>query len=311
MSRKIEVETGSRMDTPQPPSGDSRAYRQLAVTHELYIRRLSGILLERVPLQAGDPIGKWVPYVLYHHIFQLSRATSSLVKLGYSEETLPLGRALISSTMNIMFIVRSDNPEGWALRFWLQLGELEQRMLARERRIERFDPAVIERIASEAAEAAQGAIAAHIGEGGIYPDKLLPPRAKKPNLSTWHGLSDRGLAISLGLLDWYETEYDYLSTVTHAQSIAVHASGQAIMRGETLVCGPHFRAPLLALTSSISAIKYSSLAIMKHYDLSGADSAFQALNNSMTEAINQYREESGGNEGVRAVFGRLPDQHET
>ncbi len=296
------------MESPQPPSGDTPAYRRLALTHDLYIRRLSGVLLERVPLQAGDPIGRWVPYVLYHHIFQLSRATSSLVKLGYSEETLPLGRALISSTMNIMFIVGSENPEGWALRFWLQLGELEQRMLARESRLERFDRAVIERLATEGAEAAEGAIAAHIRDGGIYPDKLVPPRARRPNPATWHGLSDRGLAISLGLLDWYETEYDYLSTVTHAQSIAVQASGQAIMRGETLVCGPHFRAPLLALTSSISAMKYASLAIMKHYDLAAADPEFQALNNSMTEAINRYREESGGNDGVRAVFGRLPEQ---
>ena len=266
------------------------------------------MLLERVPLQAGDPIGRWVPYVLYHHIFQLSRATSSLVKLGYSEETLPLGRALISSTMNIMFIVGSENPEGWALRFWLQLGELEQRMLARESRLERFDRAVIERLAAEGAEAAEGAIAAHIRDGGIYPDKLVPLRARRPNPSTWHGLSDRGLAVSLGLLDWYETEYDYLSTVTHAQSIAVQASGQAIMRGETLVSGPHFRAPLLALTSSISAMKYSSLAIMKHYDLAARDAEFQAFNNSMTESINQYREDSGGNDGVRAVFGRLPEQ---
>jgi hypothetical protein len=45
---------------------------------------------------------------------------------------------------------------------------------------------------------------------------------------------------------------------------------------------------------------------MKHYDLAAADPEFQALNNSMTEAINRYREESGGNDGVRAVFGRLP-----
>ena len=150
-------------------------------------------------------------------------------------------------------------------------------------------------------------MATHIRDGGVYPDKLVPLRARRPNPATWHGLSDRGLAISLGLLDWYETEYDYLSTVTHAQSIAVQASGQAIMRGEALVCGPHFRAHLLALTSSISAMRYASLAIMKHYDLAAADPEFQALNNSMTEAIDHYREESGGNDGVRAVFGRLPE----
>lgn len=294
------------MATLEPPSGDSPAYRQLTDAHEAYTRQVSGILLERVPLKAGDAIGRWVPYALYHHIFQLSRATSALVKLGYSEETLPLGRALISSTMNIMFIVTSGNPNGWALRFWLQLGDLEQRMLARELRLERFDRIVIERIATEAADAAQGAIAAHIREGGTYPEKLVPPTRKRPNASTWHGLTDKGLAIDLGLLDWYETEYDYLSTVTHAQSIAIHPSGQALMRGETLVCGPHFRAPILALTSSISAIKYSSLAIMEHFDLVAADRAFQALNAFMTEAINTYRTNSGGDDGVRAVFGRLP-----
>jgi hypothetical protein len=47
------------MATLEPPSGDSPAYRQLTAAHELYMRQVSGILLERVPLKAGDAIGRW------------------------------------------------------------------------------------------------------------------------------------------------------------------------------------------------------------------------------------------------------------
>jgi hypothetical protein len=161
------------MTIPQPSSGDTPAYRQLVAAHAAYIRGLSNRLLEQVPLKPGDPAGRWVPYALYHHIFQLCRANLALVDLGYSEEALPLGRAMISTTMNLMHIVRSDNPDGWALRFWLQLGDQEQRMLARERRLQRFDPGVLDGLISDTTEAARLAVEAHVAEGGIYPDRLV------------------------------------------------------------------------------------------------------------------------------------------
>jgi hypothetical protein len=294
------------MTIPEPPRGDTPAYRQLVAAHAAYIRGLSHRLLERVPLSPGDPAGRWVPYALYHHIFQLCRANLALVDLGYSEEALPLGRAMISTTMNLMHIVRSANADGWALRFWLQLGDQEQRMLARERQLQRFDPGVVERLISDSSEAARGAVEAHVAQGGIYPDKLVPSGAKKPNTHSWHGLTDRDMAMKLGLIEWYETEYDFLSTMTHARAIAVLATGQQLMRGEPLTCGPHFRAPLAALTCASNALKYSSLVIMRHFELESVDPECQALNLFMREAVTAYRQDSGADDGVRAVFGRLP-----
>jgi hypothetical protein len=179
-------------------------------------------------------------------------------------------------------------------------------MLARERQLQRFDPGVVERLISDSSEAARGAVEAHVAQGGIYPDKLVPSGAKKPNTHSWHGLTDRDMAMKLGLIEWYETEYDFLSTMTHARAIAVLATGQQLMRGEPLTCGPHFRAPLAALTCASNALKYSSLVIMRHFELESVDPECQALNLFMREAVTAYRQDSGADDGVRAVFGRLP-----
>jgi hypothetical protein len=108
------------------------------------------------------------------------------------------------------------------------------------------------------------------------------------------------------LLEWYETEYDFLSTMAHAQAIAVLATGQQLMRGEHLTCGPHFRSPLAALACAGNALTYSSLVIMNHFGLKRLDPEFQALNVFMRAAVNAYRRDSGADDGVREVFGRLP-----
>ena len=67
-----------------------------------------------------------MPYALFVHVLQLGRAVHVLVAAGYPDQAIPLTRAMLSATMNLLFIVTSGNPNGWALRYWLQMGEVEQ-----------------------------------------------------------------------------------------------------------------------------------------------------------------------------------------
>jgi hypothetical protein len=45
---------------------------------------------------------------------------------------------------------------------------------------------------------------------------------------------------------------------------------------------------------------------MRHFELESVDPECQALNLFMREAVTAYRQDSGADDGVRAVFGRLP-----
>ncbi|HCG02983.1 MAG TPA: hypothetical protein DEV93_20870 [Chloroflexi bacterium] len=153
----------SDLEFPEPPKGETQEYRRFVAAHYRYIRGVAGVVIP-----SADPsgsIGRWVPYALYHHLIQLSRALHDLVVLGYSDEALPIGRAMLSAAVYSIFLVTSDNPNGWALRYWLQLTNQEQRMLLREQRISRFDP---ERVAGKLAQTStdhDGLIAAARAEG--------------------------------------------------------------------------------------------------------------------------------------------------
>jgi Family of unknown function (DUF5677) len=292
------------MEFPEPPKGETQEYQRLVAAHDRYIRGVA-----RVVIPAANPagsIGRWVPYALYHHLIQLSRALHDLVVLGYSDEALPSGRAMLSAAVYSIFLVTSDNPDGWALRYWLQLTNQEQRMLLREQRISRFDP---ERVAGKLARTStdhDGAIAAARAEGIDLPDKLIPDGEKKPR-DTWTGLTDKGLFKHLNLADWHETEYDYLSTAIHVQPVALLPIRDDLIAGKKPVLGPHFRAPLPALTASVNSIRFSTLAMLKHYRLQDRLSDVDALSADMSAAIDAYREDTGINATVRAVLGeRIP-----
>jgi hypothetical protein len=288
------------LEFPEPPKGETQEYRRLVAAHYTYIRGVAGVVIPAA--NPSGSIGRWVPYALYHHLIQLSRALHDLVVLGYSDEALPIGRAMLSASVYSIFLITSDNPDGWALRYWLQLTYQEQRMLLREQQISRFDP---ERVAVKLAQTSidhDGVIAAARAEGINLPDKLIPEGAKKPR-DTWTGLTDKGLFKHLNLADWHETEYDYLSTAIHVQPVSLLPLRDDLIEGKKPVLGPHFRVPLAAVTASFNSIKFSTLAMLRHYRLEGRLSDIDALGADMSAAIDAYREDTGINAMVRAVLG--------
>jgi hypothetical protein len=131
---------------------------------------------------------------------------------------------------------------------------------------------------------------------------LIPAGEKKPR-DTWTGLTDKGLFKHLNLADWHETEYDYLSTAIHAQPGALLPIRDDLIEGKKPVLGPHFRAPLAALTASVNSIRFSTLAMLKHYRLQDRLLDADALSTEMSAAIDAYREDTGINATVRAVLG--------
>jgi hypothetical protein len=288
------------LEFPEPPKGETQEYRRLVAAHDKYIRGAAGVVIP-VANPSGS-IGRWVPYALYHHLIQLSRALHDLVVLGYSDEALPIGRAMLSASVYSIFLVTSDSPDGWALRYWLQLTHQERRMLLREQRISRFDP---ERVASKLARNStdnDGVIVAAQAEGIDLPDKLIPEGEKKPR-DTWTGLTDKGLFKHLNLADWHETEYDYLSTAIHVQPVSLLPIRDDLIEGKKPVLGPHFRVPLAAVTASVNSIRFSTLAMLRHYRLEDHLSDVEALSSEMSAAIDAYREDTGINATVRAVLG--------
>jgi len=297
----MDQRTQDPLDLPTPPGGSRELYQSLVDTFDTYLRRVHQ-LIERD--QPSGLAGTWVPYALFIHILQLGRALLLLVQAGYSEEALPIGRAMISAAMNLLFIVTSDNPDGWALRYWLQLADHERKYLARELRLERFDQKKIQQLITAADANLAGLHEALRREGITLPDKLSSPGQAKPRHDTWTGLSDRALAERLQLTDWYEGEYDHLSRVTHVQAISVKPIGDELLAGRLPSVGPHFREPLAAIAVAVSAIKFGFLGFMKHFNLVDRDPVFQAANNAMTSAINSYRDQSGANAIVDRVFGR-------
>jgi len=247
-------------------------------------------------------MGRWVPYALFHHLMQLARAVQGLVRAGYSDEALPVGRSMISSAANLIFIVGSGNADGWALRYWLQLADVETRMLRREVSLGRFDKTGVERILADTQTNRDGAIAAATAEGVVFPDKLIGPRSKKPRDDTWTGLSDKALFDRLRLADWYETEYDYLSTVTHAQAVCLLPLRDVLMAGSRPSLGPHFRPPLPALVAAFNAVKFAGLAMVKHYDLGAVLAEVDQANQRMSEAVERYRSAIGADAMVASIF---------
>lgn len=292
------------MVLPTPPGGDTASYRRLLTAHDQYMRAVYSLMADVKP--AGR-IGRWVPYALFIHVFQMARAVHALLDLGYAEEALPIGRSMISATMSLLFIVTSDDPEGWSLRYWLQLGQQERRMLERELRLGRFDEDAIKDFIQQSNDTESGAIREAAAGGIILPDKLPTPGRGKPRDDTWTGLSDKALAERVGLLDWYEGEYDYLSTVTHAQAVALMPIVHGLMEGHLPTIGPHFRSPLPAVGVSYTSVKYAMLALIKHFDLVARDPEFQAANALMSAAIETYRVANGINAFVATTFGGEPN----
>ena len=288
------------LEFPEPPKGETQEYRRLVAAHDRYIRGVASVVIPAA--NPSGSIGRWVPYALYHHLIQLSSALHDLVVLGYSDEALPTGRAMLSASVYSIFLVTSDNSDGWALRYWLQLVYQERRMLLREQRISRFDP---ERVAGKLARTStdhDGLIAAARAEGIDLPDKLIPKGEKKPR-DTWTGLTDKGLFKHLNLADWHETEYDYLSTAIHVQPVSLLPIRDDLVEGRKPVLGPHFRMPLAALAASINSIRFSTLAMLRHYRLEDRLPEIDALSDDMSAAIATYRGETGINAAVRAVLG--------
>ena len=288
---------------PDTPTGDTPVYRALVAAHDEYFRRLAKLIaLTLRPTTSA--IDQWLPLALYHHVFQLARATQALVDLGYSEEPMPIGRAMISATMNLTFIVASGNAGGWSMRYWVQLDELESRMLTRELELARFDPAKLKAIGEEASKESRLGGFRLPSTGRELSGQAGQSWRKGPRKDTWTGLSDKDLAAHLGMADWYATEYDYASTISHVQAAAVLPTGRALMDGQGLNFGPHFRSPLPTLTVSFNALRYSSLAAMKYYKLTGVDTEFQIANQAMSAAIDRYRTDSGANAVLDTILGK-------
>src|SRR6266849_4898218 len=134
------------------------------------------------------------------------------------------------------------------------------------------------------------------------PEKLIPRGEKKPR-DTLTGLTDKGLFKHLDLTDWHETEYAYLSTAIHVQPVSLLPIRDDLVEGRKPVLGPHFRMPLAALAASINSIRFSTLAMLRHYRLEDRLPEIDALSDDMSAAIATYREETGINAAVRAVLG--------
>jgi hypothetical protein len=81
--------------------------------------------------------------------------------------------------MTLIFIVTSDNADSWALRYWLQVSDVEDRMLERELQLGRFDPARLDQLRRDTQDARDGAVKTADGDGIVYPDKLKDPVTRK------------------------------------------------------------------------------------------------------------------------------------
>jgi len=283
-----------------PPSGNSPIYQALVAAHDRYLRQLHPLV--QVDLR-GKGIGDWLPYALFVHVLQLGRAVQGLVAAGYPDEAIPLTRAMLSATMNLLFIVTSGNANGWALRYWLQLGEMEQRFLQRELRRMRFDEATVRALIADGQRNVDGAIAQAKIEGVQLPDKLTMPGHKHPRNDTWTGLSDRALAERVGQVDAYETEYDYASAITHVQAVSLKPIANALLEGRAVSTGPYFGPPLPAIGASYNSSSAALFGIVKHFGLTANMPAFDSTTKEMRDAIDRWREESGTNEHIKSIFG--------
>lgn len=282
-----------------PVSGDNPSYQALVAAHEKYLRELHSLV--QVDLR-GKPIGAWLPYALFVHLLQLGRAVQTLVAAGFPDEALPLTRGMISAMMNLLFIVMSENPNGWALRYWLQLGEMELRFLERELKRMRFDEATVRRLMDEAHANVAGAKAQAEKEGLVLPEKIATP-GRQPRTDTWTGLSDRALAERVGQVDAYETEYDYASAITHVQAVALKPTANALIEGRPIGTGPYFGPPLPAIGTSYNASSAALLGIAKHFNLHDRMPAVDSVTKEMRDAIDHWRETSGANDQVKSIFG--------
>jgi Family of unknown function (DUF5677) len=282
-----------------PPDGESQEYRDLVGAFDCYLRDVARVVL--ADASPVGPVGRWVPYALFHHLMQLARAIQAGVRIGYSDEALPAGRSMLSAAANLIFIIGSGNPNGWALRYWLQVADVETRMLERELGLGRFDKTAIERILKDTEANREGAIAAATAEGITYPDKLIGPGRTTPRDDTWTGLSDKALFDRVGLADWYQTEYDYLSTITHAQAVCLLALRDQLMAGSKPSLGPHFRSPLPVIVSAFNSVKFASLAMVNHYGLSLPD--IDRANAAMSSAVDAYKAAIDADAFVASVMG--------
>lgn len=284
----------------EPPHGRDENYLALQAAHEGYLRAIHDIA---DPMLPGGALGRTIAYSLFKYILQLGRATHALVELGYGDEAQPVVRAMISATVNLVFIVESNNPDGWALRYWLELTAHELHLLERERRLGRFEAGVIDARLQETRDLDAQAREQAERDGMILPDKLVDPFRHSAREDTWTGLSDRAMFESLQLADWREAEYFYFSTIVHAQATSLIPITNSIMDGKLPATGPHHRTPVAVVATSYNAVKYAMLAMMKLYDRVDLDGAVQQADEAMERAIEVYRQRSGIDAHVTEILG--------
>jgi hypothetical protein len=283
-----------------PPSRNDRVYQDLVSAHERYLREVHASV--QVNLR-GKAIGHWLPYALFVHSLQLGRGVQVLVATGYADEAMPLTRAMLSATMSLLFIATSGDANGWALRYWIQMGEMEHRFLHKELRRMRFSEAVVRALMDEAQRNVDGAITQAKAEGVHLPPKIATPDRNQPRKDTWTGLSDRALAERVGLVEAYETEYDYASAISHVQAIALKPIANALMEGRPLGTGPQYGPPLPAIGASYNASSAALLGIARHFGLTDKMPQIDLITQQMRNAIGRWREDSGANAQIKLIFG--------
>jgi hypothetical protein len=182
---------------PKPPP--RVVYDRLVDSWEEYLRRLHELTASL--FQPDWKFEQWVPWLLWRHVMQRARVIHLDLKVGYSEEALDHARPMISATMILCLIVRSPNPGGWALRYWIELGQRDHDFIDLQEQLGRFSADYAKRKRKESDDAVAEAIkGARERDGITMPDKLAPPAgpgAKKkpePDKRSWHGLTDKGLA---------------------------------------------------------------------------------------------------------------------
>src|SRR5713101_1617129 len=243
-----------------------------------------------------EPVGRWVPLVLFARLVHLGEAVHRLVEDGFTDAAEPLTRAMVSAAINIVAIVDSDS-DSRALAFLAVVAKILNERLKALVRHGLVSQEAANQINADAT-ASEGKVLDQYAEKGVTPSKIGPGK-------NWHGLTDKDLFVKMSAEFWYDLYYAPFSDDAHVNAAAIGPEITALRGGAGLEFGPRTADPGIALIASCQVISQA----LRQLDTQRAwgrqkeiDTLFHSCRKEIEEAVG-VPSPSARREEVKAISG--------
>lgn len=273
-SRMVSRASLDQILAPVVEASPAQAAERLVAGFDRLLRESYQLLADNPPKL--DSVGKWVPYAIFGHLLRNGRALHQLLTSGYVDEGRAIGRVMMAAALNIVAIVDADS-DGRALQFLAYERPLRRKAL--DRLVAQGHLTQQRRDAIDAVDTdAEDKTLAGYGAAGITPIRIGKGQ------STWHGLTDRDLAIRMKAERWYDLYYGPLSDMgAHANIASLTGIVNEMLAG-SFVVGPSRTDPAHVVMAGSAAVGEATSRLERHFAL-GKSAEAEAIHRRAQQSI--------------------------